>query len=299
MGKRIPMTTSPANSAAQAAAGSSEAAAVAELATRAALAAAAERPIQRTQEGGKPFTTLLLADGSQAIHSLAEFEPPRKKAHARFCEAQAFIDYINIYADEHSRVFCDVEKRSFAAIIDYHDAASPDASGRRGEHQAGFALRLTETMQAWLDLTKEAVPQAGFAEFLEDHYMDVEEPDGAGVLELAKTLEIKNNVAFKSTQRRSDGGYDLNYEEQIATRAGMQGTMEVPARLMLAIQVFEGGQVAGLPARLRFRLAGGSVWFLLKFLGLERVLRAEVERVRESIAEGTGRPVWAGAATIG
>lgn len=276
-----------------------EAGVVADLVTRAVLAESAARPIMNTHPNGEPFVVLVDANGAQRIHGLAAHEPPRKKAVATFVEAQSFVGYVNAFADEHSRVFCDVAERKFFAILDYHDPETADGLGRRGEHRAAFELKLTPAIEAWLALAAKPVPQAMFAEFLEDRYQDIEEPEGAAVLELAKTLEMKNDVAFASTQRRSDGGYDLNYKETVQAKAGQSGTMEVPARILLAVQVFQGGGVIRLPVRLRFRLSGSSLFFALTFLGMEDLLRDEVENVRGMIGGAIERPVWAGSATIG
>ena len=275
-----------------------EAGAVADLASRTVLAAAGERPIQRTAAGGKPFTFLLDTEGAQKLQSLEALEPPRKKAVASFVEMASFVEYVNAFADGRARLFCDVDKRSFTAIFDYHESTAEDAAGCHAEHRAGLTLRLTPAMEAWMRLAKEPVSQAALAEFLEDRFRDISEPAGADVLELAKTLEVKNNVAFKSTQRRSDGGYDLNYEEAVSSKAGQQGTMEIPSKFTLAIGVFQGGNQMSLPMRLRFALRGGSVWFSLTFLNLEELIREEVDDVRDQIAEGTKRPVWAGTVTI-
>jgi uncharacterized protein YfdQ (DUF2303 family) len=276
-----------------------DAAVTADLAARNVLLGSRPMPVQRTHDKGAPYTVLVDERGAQRVCSLAEYEPPRKKAQVQFQEQRSFAEYINTYADGSSRVFCDVEKRTFTAILDYHESESADGIGRRGEHRAVLTLKFTETMIAWLSLAKEPVLQATFAEFLEDHYSDIEEPDGASVLELAKTLEVKNNVAFKSTQRKSDGGYDLHYEEQVSTRAGVMGTIEMPSRFLLAVQVFQGGRVMELPMRLRFRMHGDKVSFAVTFLGLDRLLRDEVNRVREEIAAEISRSVWAGSAAVG
>lgn len=45
--------------------------------------------------------------------------------------------------------------------------------------------------------------------------------------------------------------------------------------------------------------SGGSVVFLLTFLGLEDLIRAEVDRVRANIEDAVERTVWAGSATVG
>lgn len=270
-----------------------EAGAVADLVSKAAVVLATERPIQRTREEGAPFVVLVDANGAQRIERMDGFEPPRKKASAAFVEAQSFIEYVNLYADAHSRLFCDVEQRAFTAILDYHDPASGDDLGRRGQHKATFLMKLTPEMEAWMKLAAEPVRQADFAEFLEDHYTDIEEPDGASILELAKSLEVRNNSSVKAVQRASDGGYNLTYAEDVSTG------VDVPSRFLLAIPVFQGGGLMRLPVRLRFRAAGGAVAFRIIFLDLDRMLRAEVQRVREQIAAETKRLVWAGAATVG
>lgn len=254
--------------------------------------------IQRTHPEGAPFAVVLQGD-EQKILPLAIFDPPRKAAGVQFYETSDFIDYVKLYADASSRIFCDVEARKFTAILDYHKPDADDASGRRGQHTATLTLRLTPTMDAWMKLAAGPIPQAVLAEFLEDRHGDIEEPAGAEILELAKTLEVKNDVAFKGAQRAEDGGYNLMYQETIAAKAGQAGTLTIPTRLLLSVQVFQGGKLVHLPVRLRFGLNNGAVSFRLTFLGLENQLRDEVRTVREQIETETGRAAWAGSARLG
>ncbi len=272
-----------------------EAGAVAGIVAEAALAASGPRPVQTVHPAGLPFTVLLNKDGSQTLCALEQFLPPRKGASAAFVEAQSFIDYVKTYKDAHSRFFFDVEQRAFSAILDYHDPAAQDDVGRRGLHTASFVMKLTPEMEAWMNLadSDEPMSQSEFAAFLEDRQRDVAEPDGATVLELARSLEVKNNVAFKGSQRSSDGGFNVISSEDVTT-----GSVEVPRRILLALAVFQGGPIIELPALLRFRLSAGTILFWIVFLDLERLLREEVDRVRRDIAAAIGAPLWAGSAVI-
>lgn len=271
-----------------------EAGAIAGIVADAALAAASARPVQTVHAEGAPFTVLLNRDGSQTLASLEQFLPPRKLASAAFVEAQSFVDYVNAYKDPHSRFFCDVEGRTFSAILDYHDPSTPDNVGRRGGHTASFVMKLTPEIEAWLTLADPMRPksQAEFAAFLEDRNRDIAEPDGATILELARDLEVKNDVGFKGSQRSSDGGYNLISAENVTT------SVAVPQKLLLRLPVFQGGAAMDLTARLRFKLVSGSVVFWLVFIDLERLLREEVEHVRKGIGAAIEAPVWAGAAKI-
>lgn len=276
-----------------------EAQVVANLTAQAIVANTSARPIQRTQEGGTPFVVLIGSDGSQRIEQLASFEPPRKKAKATFIERESFCEYVKEFGTADTRLFCDLAARSFSAVVDFHEATATPERGRRGEHVAVLTLKYTPAAEVWLKLVANPVSQATLAEFLEDRYNDITEPAGASILELAKTLEVKNNVAFKGSQRSSDGGYNLTYEEQVAAKAGVQGTMEIPSRFVVAIPVFQGGPTIELLVRLRFKLMSAGVVFTLTFLNFEERLRAEVELVRTLIADETARKVWAGTAMIG
>lgn len=265
---------------------------IADVASTAIINANSARPIQRVNDHGAPFVVLLNRDGSQSVQSVADYAGPRKKASVAFVEAQSFIDYVNLYSDPHSRVFCDLEQRTFSAVLDYHTPDSADDFGRRGQHKATFVMKTTPVYEAWRKLAN-AVAQAEFAEFLEDHYSEIEEPDGGTVLDIAKELTLRNDVAFKSAQRTSDGGYNISYNEDVRTDG-----VTVPAKMLLAMQVFQGGPVVRLPVRLRYRLLNGGVAFWLVFLNLDELLRAEVQKVRTNIADAINRPVWAGSVTL-
>lgn len=276
-----------------------EAGVVADLATHNAMLMQSV-DIRRTVPNGSPFVVLANGEGGQQVCSLAQYEPPRKQGAAVFTEADGFTDYVSIFGDDRTRVFCDVDRRTFTAILDYHDPAAADHEGRRGLHTASLTLRLTPTMEAWLKLAQSPITQAALAEFLEDRYRDIAEPAGADILELAKTLEVKNDVAFKSAQRVTDGGYDLLYQETVAARAGQAGSLTIPTKFLLRIAMFQGAATSlDLAMRLRFSLVNGTVVFRVAFLGLEDAIREEVERVREVIRAESGFPVWAGTARLG
>lgn len=265
------------------------------VAALAALASVNQIEIRR-MDGGVPFALVPDNEGSAKAICLAPYDAPRKAGRAQFAEANDFIDYVKLYQDPSSRLFCSLQNRSFHAILDYHDPAAP--SGRRGDLVASFALVFTPVMDAWQRVTRQAITQAVFVEFLEDRYEDIIEPAGADVLNLAKTLEVIESATFKSIQRNSDGLFNIAYEQNSGTKAGGNDQIEVPPRFLVKIQVFQGGPLVELPVRLRYKLTDGKVFFGLSFIGLDDLLQREVQLIRDKIAQETGKPVWAGSATV-
>lgn len=277
---------------------STEAGAVASVVSAAVVALSAERPIMRTHPQGVPFTVLINEHGGQTIKPLLEFDPQRVKASASFCEIDSFIHYVNRHKTTNTTVVCNPDAGSFKAIIDYLRPTPATGVLDRGEHIAEFTLKHTPQAAAWLAIIKNPVAQSVFAEFLEDRYGDIVEPAGAEVLQLAKTLEIKSDVAFKSVQRKLDGEYNISFEETQVGKAGTSGEITIPCMFLLQIPYYQGGPELQIPVRIRFKLQGSQVFFRLHIIDHATIIAKEIVSYRERLEEKLILPVLAGSASV-
>jgi hypothetical protein len=164
-------------------------------------------------------------------------------------------------------------------------------------HRAHLVLLNTVAWQEWTRANRQAMSQADFAQFIEDHIPDIAVPAGAELLEVARNFEARKGVDFKSVQRVSDGSVQFSYNEDVqgTSRAG---SMKVPNEFILGIAPFEGTPKYQVLARLRYRIeAGGKLMLWFDLLRLQDVLDAAFAAVETEIRaalDGTVRAVVCG-----
>jgi uncharacterized protein YfdQ (DUF2303 family) len=126
--------------------------------------------------------------------------------------------------------------------------------------------------------------QEEFAIFIEDNIADVVEPSGDTLLQVALTLQAKNEVNFSSSRRLDNGQVQLAYSETIDARAGT-GAIEIPHRFAIGARLFKNGDGYKVYARLKYRLGGGKVkfWYELERPenAIEDAFKAYIDQARE------------------
>ena len=232
------------------------------------------------------------------VASLAGFQypdgrrPERINQHPKFQDQASFTAYINTYKDDRTRVLADVNANSFLALIDYHGAGS-DRLPEFVSHRAGFTLSLSEQWKLWMAQNDKLIPQAEFAEFLEDNRADIVDPDSATLLEIAKDLQAKSDVNFSSKVNSSNGAAVLQFEETIKTTV-TTGRIEMPESFTIRIPVFYGEAAVEIPARLRFRISDGKLKFQYKLYRPVEVKQHAFDVARQEIADETELQVLLG-----
>ncbi|WP_225784705.1 DUF2303 family protein [Xenophilus sp. Marseille-Q4582] len=215
--------------------------------------------------------------------------PLRKRGRTTLNDMVSFIAVVNDQKKDETRLYSTVNPPTFLAV--FNDNAT--IAGWR-DHQAVYNAPLSPEWQTWLGQSGKAQTQSDFAQFIETNLPDIAEPNGADVLEVSRTLEAKKKVNFASSVRLSDGATQFTYEEDIQGTA-QKGALKVPEIFVLAIPVFENGDLWRVEARLRYRIADGgklSIWYEL--VRPAKVIEAAVKDLREKIAAGTGLSILVG-----
>lgn len=238
-------------------------------------------------------TPFVIVPAGATLQSLEHLLPPRRKARASFDEVGSFIDYVNTYKSEGTRVFAQLSSGTFNASLDYLLAA-PSTEGSRFDHGASLSLTLTEEAKRWLGLNGKVIPQLAFAEFLEDNHHFVTVPDGARMLEIALTLEATQGYQFKSAQRLQNGDQEIKWVEKTEGKAGKDGDLEIPAAFTVVFPLYEGGEFIELVAKLRYRVKDAAVVFQVTYPDYEKKQRAYVAQIVEKIEKETGLRLWSG-----
>lgn len=216
-------------------------------------------------------------------HTLYRPAPPSLEEDVNLQRPEDFCAYVALFADAVATlVFADYENDQFGAILDYHKSATEPSWGR---HKATLKLAHTAAWQIWAGKNKAQMTQTEFGQFLEDNLPDIAAPNGADLLEVARSFEANKSVNFKSSRRESDGSVNFAYEEDVKGTT-KQGGMKVPTEFVLGLVPYEGSKKYAVTARLRYRLGTGgalSLWYELQ--RIEDVLDAAFTEIEASIRE--------------
>lgn len=240
--------------------------------------------------------------------------PERRAGTATVTTLASFIALVNRHKDGDSAIFAktDWPKPALTAVIDYHrtgDAGDAHAARNLG-HRVLYAFPVTPEFQAWIDHVGKPMSQAEFASFLEDHAAELASPFDAErveyerlfkakfaapneLIDLARSLEISVGQTFKQAIRLQSGEAELVFKEEHTGAGGEKIT--VPGIFMLNLPAFLDGQKVSIPARLRYRAAGGSVTWFYDLYRWQDALRERVAADLAEAGERTGLPTYEGA----
>lgn len=235
--------------------------------------------------------------------------PERRKGTAAVTTLASFVDLVNRHKDDGSAIFAktDWPRPALTAVIDYHDA---ERNPRHGEHRVHYAFPVTPEFQAWIDQVGKPMGQADFAAFLEDHAAELASPDDGErseferlfkakfaspneLIDLARTLEICVGQSFKQAVRLQSGEAEMVFREEHTNGAGEKVT--VPGIFMIALAAFVDGERVRIPARLRYRAAGGAVTWFYDLYRWQDALRLRVAEDLLTAGRETGLPTYEGA----
>jgi uncharacterized protein YfdQ (DUF2303 family) len=230
-----------------------------------------------------PF--LLVPDGFK-VESVERFLPfpQRRRACVSMTSVESFTRYINEFkSDDAPRIFAAKSRNALTCIFDYH---TPGGANGWNEHQAILGLSLSKEWQTWLTSSGRALSQVAFAEFLEDNFLNIVEPNGATVLQAAAHLEAKKTVSFKSGVRLDNGAVQLSYEENVDGKG--KGNLVIPSTFTLGIPVFENGDPVAVEARLRYRIKDDVLTFTYILNNPQKVLDTAFDAVLTQVQADTG-----------
>lgn len=219
--------------------------------------------------------------------------PARKRGKVTLHTGQSLAAYVNHHTvTDATALYADVEARRVVAVLDGHHAGSDNAGW--GEHRAALALRHTPEWLAWIGKNGQMRDQVAFAEHIEENLLDIVDPAGADMLELAQTFQATTKVSFKSSQRLSSGEQQLTYLEDTDAKAGAKGDLIIPTRFELALRPFEGTEPYRVTARLRYRIGGGDLAIGYVLDRPEDVVRDAFDQILADIETETGLGAYRG-----
>lgn len=248
------------------------------------------------------IATLLNVQGTPAIIvpegcTLETFEglrknPARVERIQSVTSAASFLAYFNRFANPSSTIFVDVEKAKINGIIDFHGPqAGAEPIPHFCSHRVTYDCPLTPEAKKWFDSNRQQMNQTEFALFIEDGLLEIAEPAGAQMLEIASTLHAKTAVNFRSGVRLDNGQVQMTYEESVQGQAGTAGQLSIPQKIVLHLRIFRGDDVAyRLEANFRYRVKEGklTMWYELirPHVAREDAVKTIVKAIETGISTG-------------
>jgi hypothetical protein len=165
------------------------------------------------EDGFKPFR--VTAEGK--IESLEHLRTsaPLRKGEVMFYEALSFARFVNRFKSQSTVIFADRIGVKFTAALDYHPAGEKQDGTSWDLFRGILPLRHTPSWTTWQTANGKPMEQADFAQFLEDNLPDIAEPNGALLVEIARTLEANVDVSYQSHIRAENGAHRFQWLETV------------------------------------------------------------------------------------
>jgi len=199
-----------------------------------------------------------------------------------------------------------------------------EALPRFGRHRGSYLPVFSTEWQAWKDASGKALSQAEFAALIQTRARDIYDVDTDDIetgrlgdlaswfakrfargLDPAefygssqKMLELSEGLTATITDRVGDvqkyaaGATKITFESERST------DVEIPAAFVIEVPVFRGGDLWQLPVRLRYTVRSVAdtkrAEWRVEVFGAERTVADVVKDMGETVAKGTGLPVFVG-----
>lgn len=269
-------------------------------------------PFVQTQRGLKEIPADAFADYRDA--------PIRVRGTARHTRLDSFIAHVNRFKNVDTAIFA-VDQGgapSVTAVFDYHGetAGGPGADPAFAQHRADYAFPLSEEWKAWHKADGVKMDMGEFAQFLEDHIVDVEQVgDYASIndtvkqfvqtlggwaavaspsklIELSRGLQIYENSVVQDVRKLSSGEAQIAFSSEHVDADGKP--LNIPSLFIINIPVFARSTVLDrVVVRLRYRKAAG-VTFWFELWRTDRVFDFAFDEALDRVRTETELPVFVG-----
>lgn len=245
-----------------------------------------------TSADGREFVILRDGDGQrlQEIIPITKALPDHTVQAVRIDAKESLVAYVQAYSSgAETRIFANLGKNQFVAVLDYHNQGGPGAC----DHRAVFELQESEQWQRWKAISGKLMGQADFVRFLEENCADIAAPSAGELHEICRDFSAKRRVDFREAVRLESGARHFEYVEEVKGTS-RNGEIEVPAKFILQIPIYYGEPSSEVHAFLRYNIDKGLS------LGIELhrprfVQQASFEAIGRDVAALTARPIHYGA----
>lgn len=246
--------------------------------------------------------------GLKSIIDEYRIEPGEVNGSAETTTLQSFVELVNRHKNDGSAVFGKTAwpQPALTAIIDYH---GEKAAARWGRHRIRYAFPITDEFKVWIEKNGKPMDQATFANFLEDHAAELDAAYGpekaeyetlfketfatpADLIALSRHLEVFVNAKVKQGARIQTGERVVEFVEEHMNGKGEK--VEIPGIFMVSVAAFLDGERIRIPARLRYRIAGGEIHWFYQLYRWQHWLRDQVKNDLDTVKQKTALPTFEG-----
>jgi uncharacterized protein YfdQ (DUF2303 family) len=125
--------------------------------------------------------------------------PERKTGTTTVRDSASFTTLWGKHSDADSEIYADAEALTITAVLNASGGEEHEA--RYGDHRLVLGLRKTQAWREWADRSGQFMKQEQFAEFLEEHLPDLQDPTGAEMLEIAQSIRGTRRSITPRTSR--------------------------------------------------------------------------------------------------
>lgn len=197
-------------------------------------------------------------------------------------DVASFVKYVETHKnDAETTIWVHPTVGEIVAVID--DASAADPGWRK--HRVELELKHSKEWLFWMAQDGKLMEQQAFAEHLREGLVDIAEPAGATLLEIATTFEAKTSVEFRSGVDLSSGEAKFKYDEstEATGRTAADGEIAVPRQFILVLTPFLGEEEIQITANLRHRAQGGNLRLGYKLERPERAVEDALEKVADRL----------------
>lgn len=260
-----------------------------------------------------------------AIHLNRE-KPLRRRGKVEIQTLESMMEYLAKYSATNSTLYADMNGPRLTCILNDNPSGPDDDQTGWGDHRAEYDFPLSDEWRAWMDAAQVGhLAQIDFANFIEDRILEVMEPPAflkgpepdqisepdarlraavatlggrvatpAQLLELSKGLQVNEGVTVKGFNNLDTGERQIQFDTEHATSDAKGKPVRVPNMFIIAIPVFEGGDLFRVPVRLRYRLNQGRIFWHIFPIGADKVFKTAFTEGCKEVAEDCDLPLFYG-----
>lgn len=242
-----------------------------------------------TEDGGLAVEKL---DDTQQYEAQRKAPPPRVTGNRTVCDLDSFLSELvrRPLHDSASTLWGKATAGKLTAVYNDHDA---DVAGWRDD-QLTLQLATDPDWAAWHQLSGKFMAQGEFGDKVEELLHTVVQPDQAELLEIIDSVRASSKGEFEASIERSNGGQKVAYSEEVTTKAGRKGQLEVPQLITLEVRPWEGhAELYLVDAYFRLRISNGSLQLAIKLKPTAQIVRNAWSDVTTKVVAATSKPVYA------
>lgn len=221
------------------------------------------------QHENKEFVPYVVIPEGYTVKQLMRLDSPfRRSGTTQMSDARSFGDLYKRF-ESNSLIYASLSPAQFVAVLNDHKVVSPDWR----DHRIVFQPKHSDQWNAWMKrngVDKAFIGNVEFAEWLEDQAVDVVQPAGANMLQMALSFKATESAKFSNAASLQDGSVTFDYQRIVEGSAVGPGggKAKIPERFTIQIPVFDGPNEPKykIEARFRYRLVGGGlkIWYQLE-----------------------------------